>query len=129
MTMTMTMALAVTVTMTGLFTVAARLLIARPWMPVRVMLVDPGDVVIIPPVAVVPLMMVIPVAIGSIPGGVMPGPLGMVLPDPLWMVFVPPVGIVPVMVVVPVAEFMMLIRTQCTRRHPGQNRGRHDYYE
>lgn len=66
------------------------------------MSLDPFRMVLGPPIAVVPYMMVVPVAVGAAPLGVSRGPFGMMLPDPSGVIFVPPQRVVPRMMVVPI---------------------------
>jgi hypothetical protein len=83
--------------------------VVMPWLPMRVMLLDPFRVLVEPPVTVAPVMMVIPVAIFDTPLAMVFGPFGMMLPEPSRMVIVPPVGVVPSVMFVEVASFTMFV--------------------
>jgi hypothetical protein len=89
--------------------------VVMPWLPVRMMLVDPFRVMVEPPVAVAPIMMVVPVAIFEPPLVMVFGPFGMMLPEPSRMVIVPPVGVVPPVMFVEVASFTMFVGARSMR--------------
>lgn len=54
-----------------------------PRLAVRMMLPDPRGVMFVPPVAVVPVMVVVPVAVGVAPVRMMLGPFRMMVPHQL----------------------------------------------
>src|SRR5260370_15446901 len=89
--------------------------VVMPWLPMRMMLVDPFRVMVEPPVAVAPIMMVVPVAIFQPPLVMGFGPFGMMLPEPSRMVIVPPVGVVPPVMFVEVASFTMFVGARSMR--------------
>src|SRR5690349_4601166 len=62
--------------------------------PVRMVLLGPFAMVLVPPVARVPAMRVVPVAVAA-PGGMVLGPFRMMLVHPLWIVGVPPFLVAP----------------------------------
>ena len=89
--------------------------VVMPWLPMRVMLLDPLRVLVEPPVTVAPIMMVVPVAIFEPPLAMVFCPFGMMLPEPSRMVIVPPVGVVPPVMFVEVASFTMFVGARSTR--------------
>src|SRR5882757_2974210 len=76
--------------------------------PVMMMFTDPVGTVFVPPRAVVPRMMVVPIAVGATPIIVTLGPFGVMPIDPARMIIMPPIGVVPCMMFVPVTIMMML---------------------
>ena len=72
------------------------------------MFTDPVGTVLVPPRAVVPRVMVVPIAVGATPILVVLSPFGMMPVHPAGMIFMPPIGIVPRMMFVPIAVMMML---------------------
>lgn len=66
------------------------------------MVLDPFRMMFVPPIAVVPRMMVIPITVGAAPIFVMLGPLRMMPPDPSWMMVVPPIRVMPRVMLVPI---------------------------
>ena len=89
--------------------------VVMPWLPMRVMLLDPLRVLVEPPVTIAPIMMVVPVAIFDPPLAMVFGRFGMMLPEPSRMVIVPPVGVVPPVMFVEVASFTMFVGARSTR--------------
>src|SRR5882757_3818740 len=76
--------------------------------PVMMMFTDPVGTVFVPPRAVMPRMMVVPIAVGATPIIVTLGPFGVMPVDPARVIVVPPIGVVPCMMFVPVTIMMML---------------------
>jgi len=66
------------------------------------MFVDPFRMVVVPPTAVAPYVMLVPVAVAGAPPGVHLDPFGMMMPNPCRVVFVPPGRVVPYVMVVPI---------------------------
>jgi hypothetical protein len=64
------------------------------------MLVDPFRMVVVPPSAVAPYVMLVPVAVDGAPIGVYLDPFGMMVPDPSGVVCVPPTRVVPYVMLV-----------------------------
>jgi hypothetical protein len=59
------------------------------------MFVDPFRMMVVPPTAVAPHVMVIPIAIGDAPLRIYPHPLAMMVPHPTGVVLMPPIRVVP----------------------------------
>jgi hypothetical protein len=66
------------------------------------MFANPFRMILVPPSAVAPHMMVVPIAVVLTPIRVRPGPFRMMMVDPARMVVMPPVRIAPFMMLVPV---------------------------
>lgn len=81
---------------------------------------DPFRMIFVPPIAVVPRMMAIPIAVGTSPILVMLGPFGMMAPDPARMMVVPPIGIVPRMVLVPITIVVRMCHNRRSREEGRQ---------
>lgn len=75
--------------------------------PVVMMLMHPFWIVRLPPSAVVPVMIFVPVTVCQ--------PIRMMRLDPLRLVVAPPVGIVPLVMLVIVADSMMFIRVNARK--------------
>ena len=73
-----------------------------PSCPVPMMFVDPFRMVVVPPSAVAPYVMLVPVAVDGAPIGVRLDPFRMMMPDPSGVVCVPPTRVVPYVMIVPV---------------------------
>ena len=84
-------------------------MVVMPWLPTRVMHRDPSRIVSVPPIAVAPMMMFVPVAVCAAPFGMVHGPFGMILPEPLGTMLMPPFVVMPMVVLVMVAPSMMLV--------------------
>src|SRR6185437_1998182 len=95
--------------------------VVMPALPMRVMLLDPFRIVFVPPVAVVPAIVVVPIAVGVAPLGITGGPLRMMLPHPSGIMRMPPVNVMPFVMLVVVAPSVMLFSVSRARRH-----GRHN---
>src|SRR5258708_25719887 len=83
-------------------------MLARMLVPIRMMRIDPVRVMVMPPVAIVPFVMLIEVAVAS-PVGMILGPFGMVGPHPTAIVLMPPVSLVPI-VIGPVSAPSVVVR-------------------
>jgi len=68
--------------------------LARMLVPIRMMRIDPIGMMVMPPVAIVPFVMFVEVAVAS-PVRMSVGPFGMVGPHPGAIVIMPPVRLVP----------------------------------
>src|SRR5579863_3091742 len=93
-----------------------------PSCPVRMMLTYPFRMVFVPPAAIAPYMMVVPVAVVGAPSGMTLGPFGMMPPDPLGVIFVPPPLVVPHMTIVPIT-IVIRMRDHRRNREEGCNCG------
>jgi len=78
------------------------------------MCADPFRVVVVPPTAVVPYVMLVPVAVDGAPIGVYLDPFGMMMPDPSGVVFVPPTRVVPYVMVVPITVVARMRDRRCS---------------
>ncbi len=76
--------------------------VIMPSRPFMMMVFDPFRMMFVPPIAVVPRMMIVPIAVGAAPISMPFGPFRMMPPDPSGVIVVPPVGIVPRMMPVPI---------------------------
>jgi hypothetical protein len=69
-------------------------MLVRMLVPIRMVLIDPVGMMVVPPVAIVPFVMFVEVAFIT-PVGMILGPFGMMGPHPAAIVIVPPVSLVP----------------------------------
>jgi len=83
------------------------------------MFTDPVGTVLVPPRAIVPRMMVVPIAVGAPPLTVSLRPFGMMPVDPTRVIVVPPIGVVPRMMFVPITITMLGV---CHHRRSGEER-------
>ena len=83
------------------------LVVVMPSGPLMMMFADPIGAVFVPPRAVVPRMMVVPIAVGAAPVIVGLGPFGMMPVDPAGVIVMPPIGIVPSTMFVPITIMML----------------------
>ena len=88
--------------------------------PVMMMFADPIGTVFVPPRAVVPRMMVVPIAVGVAPLVVSLGPFGVMPVNPAGVIIMPPIGIVPRMMIVPITIMML---GMCDHRRSREERG------
>jgi hypothetical protein len=84
---------------------------------------DPFRMMFVPPIAVVPRMMVIPITVGAAPILVMLRPLGMMPPDPSWMMVVPPIRVMPRMMLVPITIVVGMCHHRRSREEGRQRCG------
>ena len=87
------------------------------------MFADPFRMVVEPPIAVAPDMVVIPVAVAYAPLGVDPDPFGMMMPYPAGVVFMPPGRVVPYVMVVPVTIVVRMCNDRRSRKQGCQGSG------
>ena len=76
-------------------------------MPVMMMFVDPFRMILVPPSAVAPNMVFVPVAVVVTPFRICVHPFGMMMVDPVRMVVVPPMRVAPFMMLIPVTVVML----------------------
>src|SRR5512146_3005762 len=121
--------MAVTTAVAGSMAVAltmGRIVVVVPWPPVRMMPLDPSGIIFVPPVAVVPMMMVVPVAVAAAPLRIMLAPLGMMLPHPSGRVRMPPVRVMPFVMMAVSAPSVMLVGARRAHRHRPEHGQAHD---
>jgi hypothetical protein len=95
------------------------LVVVMPSCPLMMMFTDPVGTVFVPPIAGMPLMTGVPIAVGAAPITMILGPFGVMPIDPAGMVFMPPIGIVPRMMIVPVTIMLGM----CDHRRHREERG------
>ena len=90
------------------------------------MCADPFRMVVVPPAAVVPYVMLVPVAVDGAPIGVNLDPFGMMMPDPTGVMFVPPDRVVPYVMVIPITVISRVRDRRRSREDRSQGSGGED---
>jgi len=95
-----------------------------PSNPIMMVLAHPLRMIVVPPTAISPHMMVIPIAVVLPPFRISGRPFGMMVVNPARMVVMPPVRVVPLMmVVVPIAPMFCTSNRRRSREQGCQGRG------
>ena len=87
------------------------------------MYADPFRMVVVPPSAVVPHVMLVPVAIDGAPIRIHRDPFGMMMPNPSGVMFMPPGRIMPYVMVVPITVVARMRNRRRSRKDGCQGRG------